>query len=583
MALRDQIMTVAPKQERLLKKEIAKMVQRPCVSILMPVFNTPADLLREAINSVSAQIYPDWQLCIADDCSTNEATQKVLREAAAADSRIVLEWRKENGGIASASNSALNLAKGEIVALMDHDDLISPLATLRCAQAFLTHAADFIYSDEGHINPAGAFLGGVYRPAFSPSYLRCHPYIVHMVAFSARLIRQIGGFTEGLRISQDYDLILRAAEKAVSVVHIPEILYLWRQLPSSAGHVHQTSVMQMSSSILEGHFQRSQIPAAVEEGFGFNFFKTIRERNLDEHSVAIIIPTRNQGMLLKRCVESLESTLPRGLPVRFVIVNHDSDEKETLDLLSELRTRHTVLDYSGSFNYSAINNFAVRHGAGDAKFLLFSNNDIEATEPGWMERMLEAMADPAVGAVGPLLLYPDNETVQHAGVAIGLCGTAEHLGKLLPIRSADGGLRPGYEGQLRVTREVSAVTTGFALVRRGAFEAVEGFNENLQVGFNDTDLCLRFWQGGYRVLFCGETFLIHHESATRGKSYIHDPHPADSRRFREAWGWLIEKGDPFYSPQLRGDSTTWETLPPCSLEVKPRFRRYSDPASLFKK
>jgi GT2 family glycosyltransferase len=401
------------------------------------------------------------------------------------------------------------------------------------------------------------------------------------VAFSASLIRGIGGFTEGLRISQDYDLILRAAERARCIVHIPEILYLWRQLPSSAGHVFQDTVMNVSSSLIKAHLERSNLPATIENGFAFNFFSS-RRLGPSSQSVAIIIPTKNQAPLLRQCVDSLERTLPASLRTRLVIVDHESDDKETLDLLSELRRRHTVLNYPGSFNYSAINNFAVRNGADDAEFLLFSNNDIEAVEQGWMERLLDAMIDERVGAVAPLLLYPDNETVQHAGVSIGLSGIAEHLGKFLPIRSPDGNLRPGYQGLLRVTREVSAVTTGFALVRRGAFEAIGGFNEQLQVGFNDTDLCLRFWQAGYRVLYCGETFLIHHESATRGKAFCHDPHPADSRRFRESWGWLIEKGDPFYNPNLRSDSTSWESQPPGKREMKPRFRRYTDPSSMFK-
>jgi GT2 family glycosyltransferase len=241
------------------------------------------------------------------------------------------------------------------------------------------------------------------------------------------------------------------------------------------------------------------------------------------------------------------------------------------------------LPYSGTFNYSAINNFGVRRGAGDAEFLLFSNNDIEAVEAGWIETLLHAMSDPAVGAVGPLLLYPDNETIQHAGVGIGLSGLAEHMGKFMPIRAADGSFRPGYQGVLRVTREVSAITTGLALFRRRAFEAVGGFSEELQVGFNDTDLCLRLWQAGYRVLYTGETYLLHHESASRGKSFDCDPHPADSRRFRERWSWLLEKGDPFYNPNLRLDSTSWESNPVTKRETKPNFRRYSNPASLFQK
>lgn len=577
------LMSLSGKEARRIQREIDKMPGHPLVSILMPVYNTPADFLREAIQSVLQQSYPHWQLCIVDDASSLESTRKVLQEEAAKDKRIIVTRREQNGGIATASNGALALAEGTLILLMDHDDLLTPLATLRVAQASLAYGADFIYSDEGIINTAGDFTGGTYRPAFSLAYLRSHPYIVHMVAFSARLLREIGGFTDGLTISQDYDLMLRAAEKAAAIVHIPEMLYLWRQVHGSAGRENQESVTALSTSLLEGHLLRSQIPSRVTPGRAFNFFRIEPNIDLAAASVAIIIPTKNQAALLRRCVQSLEQTLPTALNVRIVIIDHESDELEALALLAELGQRHTVLPYSGSFNYAAINNFGVRHGGGEADFILYCNNDIEAVEGGWMEMLLGKMADATVGAVGPLLLYPDNETVQHAGVGVGINGVAEHLGKFMPIRREDGQFHMGYQGMLQVTREVSAITTGFALFRRQVLEAIGGFNEEFQVGFNDTDLSLRVWQAGYRVLYCGETYLLHHESASRGKNFISDPHPADSRRFREKWAALLARGDPFYNPNLRLDSTSWETAPTLKREPKPLMRCYSNPASLFKK
>lgn len=580
---RRHLMTLSAKEARRIKREIGKMTEPPMVSILMPVYNTPADFLREAIQSVKDQAYPHWELCIADDASTSAATIQVLREEASREARISVAWREQNGGIATASNSALKLATGTLVLLMDHDDLLTPLAALRVAQASLAHGADFIYSDEGIINTAGDFTGGTYRPAFSLNYLRCHPYIIHMIAFSTRLIRDIGGFTEGLVVSQDYDLMLRAAEKAAAIVHIPEILYLWRQVHGSAGKEQQDRVMEVSTALLARHLDRCQIPATVTPGPDFNFFRIHHRLDLAALSVAIIIPTKNQAALLRQCVSSLERTLPASLPVRIVIIDHDSDDAETLALLADLGARHTVLPYSGSFNYAAINNFGVRHGAGDAEFVLLCNNDIEAVEPGWIETLLGKMTDPGVGVVAPLLLYPDNESVQHAGVGIGINGVAEHLGKFIAIRDSEGRLRPGYQGMLRVTREVSAITTGLALFRRRAYEAVGGFNEEFQVGFNDTDLCLRLWQAGHSVLYCGETHLLHHESASRGKNFVCDPHPADSRRFKERWAFLLERGDPFYNPNLRLDSTSWESAPLIKREPKPVLRCHSHPASLFQK
>lgn len=577
------IMEVSSKENRAFQKEIRSMAQHPRVSILMPVYNTPADYLREAIRSVREQVYPHWQLCIGDDASTSDAVRDILAEAAKSDPRIVVQRRERNGGIAAASNAALSLVTGDLVALMDHDDLLSPVAALRLAQVYLTHSAEFIYSDEGHISPAGDFLGGIYRPGFSLSYLRSHPYIVHLVAFSTRLLRDIGGFQETLSISQDYDLILRAAEKAANIVHIPEILYLWRQVPTSAGHQQKEAVMEVSTSILQSHLQRSGVEGSVEPGFCFNFFRVRPKVDLEKTSLAIIIPTKNQASLLRRCVESMEKTLPENLSRRFVIVDHDSQEEEAKELLAELAERHTVLPYSGTFNYSAINNYGVRRGAGEAEFLLFSNNDIETTTPHWFETMFEDAVHEKVGAVGPMLLYPDRETIQHAGVSVGLRGPAEHLGKMLSSCDTEGLRLPGYQGLLWVTREVAAITTACALVRRRAFEAVNGFSEEMQVGFNDTDLCLRLWQHDYSVLYCGGTTVIHHESASRGKSYDTDPHPADSRRFLENWGWLISRGDPFYNPNFRVDSTSWETLFSKGRPAKPRSRAFAGNASMFKK
>ena len=579
----EQIMQLTTKEQGLLQKEIKSMALKPLVSVIMPVYNTPGDYLREAIQAVTSQVYPNWQLYIANDASTSQATLDVLKEFEKSDPRILVHHCAKNGGIAAASNAALSIATGDMVALMDHDDLISPVALLRVAQDSIGSAADFIYSDDGHISPGGDFLGGIYRPAFSLAYLQSHPYIVHLVAFSSRLLHDIGGFNESLTISQDYDLILRAAEKARNIVHIPEILYLWRQLPTSAGHQLQEKVMKTSAGILEEHSRRIHADCEVGPGVAFNFFKRRPKIDLEKCSTAIIILTKNQAPLLRQCVESLERTLPEKLPYRLVIVDHDSNEPDAVELLAGYARKHTVIPYNGTFNYAAQNNFGVRRGAGDAEFLLFCNNDIEVTEPQWMERLLEAAADEKVGAVAPLMLYPDRDTIQHAGVSVGLCGPAEHLGKFLASHDAAGDRLPGYQGMLWVTREVSAITTACALFRRRAYEAVGGFNEELQVGFNDTDLCLRLWQSDYRVLYCGETSIIHHESASRGKSFTHDPHPADSRRFLDTWGWLISRGDPFYNPNLRSDSTSWESAFVPDRTAKPKLRRYSGPASMFTK
>ncbi|HET7728837.1 MAG TPA: glycosyltransferase [Usitatibacter sp.] len=555
---------------------IARMSKRPRISVIVPTYNTPEAMLRRTLDSVLAQLYPEWELCVADDGSTEPHVAAVLREYAARDARIKVEVGGANAGVSHASNRALALATGEFTVLLDHDDMLEEHALFRVAESVAADAPDMVYSDEVLLTADGErAIHVVYRPAFSPELLRSHPYIVHLVAFRTALLRELGGFDEALRISQDYDLILRASERARTIVHIPEPLYRWRIHGESAGHQKKAEVMRVSIAALQRHLDRSGLPGRVEEGFGFNFFDT-RYALRPGLRVAIIIPTKNHGELLRQCIESIRATVT-GVAYEIVVVDHESDDTATLDYLDSVAKFARVLRYEGSFNFSAINNHAVASLEGQFSHYLFCNNDIEAVHAGWLERMLEVGQLPGVGIVGAKLLYPDRKTIQHAGVCVGAMGRAEHYGKfhVLP----EDRIEHGYFGAFWVNRDMSAVTAACLLIKSEVFAEVEGFDETIAVGFGDVDLCLRVVEAGHRVVFCPYAELIHHESLTRGIS-AEDPHPGDSALYASKWRKLLNAGDPYYSPGLSLTSTTWMAKRPlhCSYEVRRRIVR-RDPAT----
>lgn len=543
----------------------------PLISVVMPVFNTPEKWLRQAVESVLDQQYRNWELCIADDCSTDVHVRRVLEEFRDRDERIKIFFGESNRGVSSASNAALRMATGGFVVLMDHDDVLERLALYSVAESISENDVDMVYSDEAVMDDeCKKVVQLVFRPAFSRELLRSTPYIVHLVGFKKSLLMEIGGFDESLNISQDYDLILRASEKAAVISHIPKILYRWRTHQSSLGHQKMGRVMEISKGVLRNHLERCHEEGMVEDGCYFNFFE-IRYPIKVGQKVAIIIPTKNHAVLLRQCIESIERTVSVELNYEIVVVNHDSDEPATLRYLNSISARHKVLDYSGVFNFSNINNFAVANLDRGFTHWLFCNNDIEAINQGWLERMLELCQHADVGVVGAKLIYPDRQTIQHAGVILGVNKIAGHAGHFLNYEGVNGMPNPGYGGLLVATHEQIAVTAACMLVRRDAFEAVGGYDQDLAVGFGDTDLCIRVYQAGYRVLFCPHAVLVHHESYTRGKSEK-DQHPSDTARFRQKWESLLDAGDPYYNPNFATSNGCWEIgdSPLFGLEAKQR-------------
>jgi len=553
------------------------MANPPLISVLMPTFNTPENVLRRALVSVTEQLYPHWELCVVDDASTQPQVRGVLEEFAADKPQIRVLILDKNAGVATATNHALAMANGTYVVLLDHDDVLEPQALYRVAESIQRDDSDMIYSDEATLSEDGQeVINHTHRPAFSLEYLRACPYIVHLVAFRTALLKEIGGLDKTLTISQDYDLILRVAENAQKIVHIPEILYLWRQRKLSSGHLRKKAVMDTSRDVLGRHLARCGELGEVQNGLQFNYFD-VRYTLKPGQKVAIIIPTKNHGELVRQCVESIVRTVKR-VTYEIVVVDHASDDLASVAYFDQLKSQHQVLRYEGVFNFSAINNWAITQLQGDFSHYLFCNNDIEAMEEGWLERMVELGQMPDIGIVGAKLLYPDRKMIQHAGVCVGMYGVAEHYGKFMDDVRPDGSLHPGYHGTLIANHEMSAVTAACALMRRDVFECIGGYEENLPVGFGDVDLCLKTRDAGYRIVYCARAVLVHHESYTRGKSRV-DPHPDDSAYFVKKWRKTLDQCDPYYNPNLTTQSTQWEVKQPVvfNLDIAPRIWQ-RDPA-----
>jgi GT2 family glycosyltransferase len=549
-------------------KAIQEMGRMPLISIVMPTYETPEALLRETIESVRRQLYPQWELCIVDDGSKSPHVAKLLNEYAAQDPRIKVRLSATNGGVSKASNEALRMVNGDFTVLLDHDDALEEQALFRFAESIIEDDPDIAYGDEVLVEPPnGRISRWALRPAFSPEYLRAHPYIVHPVGFRTTILRSIGGFDETLRISQDYDLILRAVDVSRRVVHIPEVMYRWRQTEGSSGQQQAANVMDTSKAVLRRHLERNAIEASVEKGATFNLFD-IRYPLKPGTRVGIVIPTKNHGELLRQCIDTIQSTV-KDVDYELIVVDHESTDPATVAYLQSLEGKAQVLRHKGEFNFSVINNRAIARAQGRFTHFLLCNNDIEAFEAGWLERMVELGQQPSIGVVGAQLLYPDRRSVQHGGVLVGAFGVAEHYAKRL--RLGEDTIEPGYAEMLLLNHEVAAVTAACMLIRKDAFDAVHGFDETIKVGFGDVDLCLRVLQAGYRVLFCPHARLVHHESYTRGTS-LQDPHPEDSAMFRMKWRPMLEVGDPYYHPSLSVTSNNWDIANPLPYKVKLRRR-----------
>jgi GT2 family glycosyltransferase len=528
---------------RLSALEARRLRYRPRFSIVMPVFNPRLEDCRAAVESVRAQCYPEWELCIADDGSTDPAVRHLLEDYAAHDPRIKVKFLGERRGIAGASNAALGLATGDFVAFLDHDDELAPWALYEVARALNAEPdLDVIYSDEDKLDEQGRRTEPFFKPEFSPETLLSMNYIGHLLVIRRRLVEAVGGFRVGFDGSQDHDLVLRVTERTSRVRRIPKVLYHWRKAEGSAARDPAAKPFAAEAGVraVEDALRRRGFSGTVEPVLTGLY--RIRRNLRDIPLVSIIVPTRDQADILKRCVRSIfnKSTYRNW---ELLVIDNQSREPETLEFFAEISRLPNVriLKYNAPFNFAKINNLGAAEARGDV--LLFLNNDVEVVTPSWLEELLGFALQPEIGAVGAKLLLPDGR-IQHGGVVLGLSGGADHAFYGLP---AD---HPGYFRLAMVARNCSAVTAACLMTRREVFEKVGGFDPVLHVAFNDVDLCLRILAAGYRVVWTPFAVLYHYESTTRRKA-----HPVENTRYLlKKWGDRIRRGDPYYNPNLALDS-----------------------------
>ena len=514
---------------------------QPLISILVPVYKTPLWALRRCVGSVLAQDRADWELCLVDDASGDAPLSAYLGELERLDRRIKVGALERSGGISAATNAALALSHGRYVAFLDHDDELAKDAISTIATHLESFPdADLLYSDEDKIDERGERFDPLFKPEWSPDLLLSFAYTCHLSVVRRELLDELGGLRSEYDGSQDYDLALRASERARRIVHVSAILYHWRSLPSSAasGAAAKPWAYEAGRRAIEDALARRGEPAEVTEHPSFPGRYHVRRRPMTQPLVSVIIPFRDEPALLATCAASLREA-PGYEHLELVLVDNGSELPETEALLEELIEEPgvTLVRAPGPFNWAAINNAAARQAAGEV--LVFMNNDIEARVPGWLDALLGHALRPEVGAVGARLVYPDG-AIQHAGVVIGLGGIAGHVLRGLPPSL------PGYNSMAIATRNCSVVTGACMMVRREVFEAVGGFDEKLPVAFNDVDFCLKLRELGYLVVYTPLAELVHHESRSRG----HTDDLAENQHIRERWGDALVAGDPYMNVHL---------------------------------
>lgn len=518
-------------------------------SIVVPLYNTPEKFLHEMIRSVIDQTYADWELCMAD--GSDEAhgnVERICRQYMRKDLRIKYQRLEENLGISGNTNACLEMATGDYIGLFDHDDLLHPAALHEVMRAICEQDADFIYTDENtfHEKPEDAFCPH-FKPDYAPDTLRSYNYICHFTVFSSELLDEVGNFRREFDGSQDYDMVLRLTEKASKIVHIPEILYFWRaHSGSTAGDISaKPYTMDAARRALGEHLDRVGLVGEVEDSSIPSTYR-IKYTISGCPKVSIVIPNMDHADTLRTCISSiLEKTTYENFEI--VIIENNSRKEETFAYYDELKTdpRIQIVTWEGKFNYSAINNFGVREAA-TGEYILLLNNDIEVITPDWLQEMLMFAQRPDVGAVGAMLYYPD-DTIQHAGVVLGIGGVAGHAHKYFPRGDF------GYMSRATIAQDLSVVTAACVMLPRTVWDEVGGLDETFEVAFNDVDLCMRIRKAGYLIVWTPYAELYHYESKSRGAEDTPEKKKrfeGEVRRFQARWKSELAAGDPYYNPNL---------------------------------
>ncbi|TFG89257.1 MAG: glycosyltransferase family 2 protein, partial [Gemmatimonadales bacterium] len=533
-------------QQRL-QAETQALENQPRISIMTPVYNVDARWLERCVQSVVSQLYPNWELCLVDDGSTRAETLQALETLKGADPRIKLETLPDNRGISAATNSALQMATGEFIALLDNDDELTPDALLEVAALLDRHPeADFIYSDEDKLNASGQRCEPFFKPDWSPELLRSYAYTCHLTVVRKALVESVGGFRSDYDGAQDYDLTLRVSEQTKRIFHIPRVLYHWRKIAGSAADRVDAKRWGLGAArrALADHARRVSPGAEVLPAEGAPGCFRVRHRIHGSPLVSILIPTRGQTNgkspaveeLLYRCVRSIMNKTDYCNYEVLVAYNNSLDP----DIAAFFEHRpHRLLNYplSGRFNFPHKLNWMARQAQGE--HLVIFNDDLEAISPDWLTALLEFSQQEEIGAVGSKLLYPDGR-LQHIGMALGINGYPAHL-----FHQAPAG-HPGYMAHANLIRNYSAVTGAALMMRRALYDELGGLSEEFSVDYNDTDLCLRLLQKGYRVVYTPYSLLHHHESAVLSGGRLNRD---ETELFRQRWRDILAN-DPLYNPNL---------------------------------
>ena len=541
-----------PTMEELQRQRDTEFEYEPLISILVPVYNTPEEFLKQMIQSVRKQTYGKWELCIANANPANETVAEILRISSTKDERIKVKDVPENEGIAQNTNVALAIATGDYIGLLDHDDLLTPDALYEVVKAINENdRPQVLYSDEDKVTMD---LSEHFQPHMKPDYnkdlLRSNNYITHFFVADRTLVEEVGGEDGEYNGAQDYDLILKCTERAKGIAHIPRILYHWRVHKASTADNPASKMYAFDAGkrAIEDHLKRCGEIGKVSHEKDLGFYR-VKYQVQGSPLISIIIPNKDQVESLDKCLESIEKSSYKNYEI--IIVENNSTEDETFAYYKKIESdKIRVVYWSDEFNYSAINNFGVKHARGD--YLLLLNNDVEVITEDWLEELTANCQRRDVGIVGARLYYPD-DTIQHAGIVIGIGGVAGALFVGMPR------MFTGYLHKAAIQQDLSAVTAACMMVKRSVYEELGGLEEELKVAFNDVDFCLRAREKGYLVVYDPNVELYHFESKSRGT----EDSKEKVRRFqneieymRSHWLELLKKGDPMYNPNLT--LTKWD-------------------------
>lgn len=539
-----------PAEEQLEEQRKAVFDYMPKLSIVIPVYKTPERYLKEMLDSILAQTYTKWEVCIADGSPRGESVERILKRYAQKDERFKYVILGENKGIAGNTNAAMDMAGGDFIVLADHDDTLTPDALYECVKAINADPEyDVIYSDEDKLDMDG---GSLFDPHFKPDFnidlLRSVNYICHLFVVNHDLVDAVGGFRHEFDGAQDYDFIFRCTEAARKIYHIPKVLYHWRchQDSTASNPESKLYAFEAGARAIMAHYGRVGIRAEkVEKGVDYGIYHTIYEIE-GEPLVSVIIPNKDHHTDLDLCIRSL---IERGTwkNLEFIVVENNSTEPETFEYYKKISAEFPqvkVVTWEREFNYAAINNFGVTFASGE--YLLFLNNDTEIIEPDCIHELLGFAQRPDVGAVGARLLYQD-DTIQHAGVVVGFGGIAGHT--FIGLHKAEN----SYFHRAMCAQDYSAVTAACMMSKRSVFDAVGGFSEELAVAFNDIDYCMKVRALGKLVVYAPYALLYHYESKSRGLEDTPEKVARFNREvkiFADKWPEILKNGDPCYNPNL---------------------------------